>query len=644
MKIRVLPIVAVMLFVAGCVPPGQTTGQQGTAFGGTPANGGFATTNGGFANPGSLSANDPFGNQSAFNTGNTGFNSGVNNSAFGSSGINSTGFGATSGFNQGGFTANTFGNTGFDNSGFGNQGFGNQGFVDPNLGNQGFGNQGFGNQGFVDPNFGNQGFGSQGFGNQAFVDPNFGNQGFGAPIIGSPAFGHPAPGHHQDLGHTDHGHGDDGHSGVGIAGTGHEPYGSPLFGPTFDAFASGQLTPQITARRASHGDFEHVAVVQQLLQAAGFSTGPIDGKLGSQTIQAIRSFQRQNFLPITGHIDTRLVTALAGHSLDKLPGSHNNNVLREYEVGNSPNGVSLETQIAIAQRILGRNGFEPGPVDGRYGPYTSQAIRDFQLQSGIEPTGEVTPELLTALQRFDQFGRSGTPRGGNPVAGSAGSSPSSPGIVTLTPGSLDRPGLRSDVGIGAVPGLSQGMTLNVIADGQIISLGRETGSVRLNGLLIGTAMVANQTTLSYDAPMVNELGIDAFGQYDSISLNWRGFLMVQSSGQHDIVMQTDFDVRDDDNYCDIALMFRENGELVPVIKRRLSTERAIDRANLFLDEGLHEVSAWIQCKEIVGIRRFRSNLLMRGPGFELAQPISEQLMLTAEDFDDLAQALEHGGN
>ena len=51
--------------------------------------------------------------------------------------------------------------------------------------------------------------------------------------------------------------------------------------------------------------------VQLALKSAGFYTGPIDGKLGSQTKEAVKAFQRSNHLTPDGVIGTRTSVALA---------------------------------------------------------------------------------------------------------------------------------------------------------------------------------------------------------------------------------------------------------------------------------------------------------------------------------------------
>lgn len=53
--------------------------------------------------------------------------------------------------------------------------------------------------------------------------------------------------------------------------------------------------------------------------------------------------------------------------------------------------------ISHVQRRLTERAFDPGPVDGIYGPKTAEAIREFQAANGIEATGEVSEALIALL-------------------------------------------------------------------------------------------------------------------------------------------------------------------------------------------------------------------------------------------------------
>ena len=43
--------------------------------------------------------------------------------------------------------------------------------------------------------------------------------------------------------------------------------------------------------------------VQSQLNALGYSCGDVDGDMGPRTRSAIRAFQKENYLPVTGEVD-----------------------------------------------------------------------------------------------------------------------------------------------------------------------------------------------------------------------------------------------------------------------------------------------------------------------------------------------------
>ena len=54
--------------------------------------------------------------------------------------------------------------------------------------------------------------------------------------------------------------------------------------------------------------------------------------------------------------------------------------------------------VSVAQGLLGKLGFNIGLADGKMGGRTANAIRLFQLQEGFKVTGQVTPDLISAMQ------------------------------------------------------------------------------------------------------------------------------------------------------------------------------------------------------------------------------------------------------
>ena len=68
----------------------------------------------------------------------------------------------------------------------------------------------------------------------------------------------------------------------------------------YDSGSYGDNDPRLNSPRA----------VQATLAWRGFYSGRIDGVMGPETRSAIRSFQANQGLPVTGQIDDRLINAL----------------------------------------------------------------------------------------------------------------------------------------------------------------------------------------------------------------------------------------------------------------------------------------------------------------------------------------------
>jgi peptidoglycan hydrolase-like protein with peptidoglycan-binding domain len=61
-------------------------------------------------------------------------------------------------------------------------------------------------------------------------------------------------------------------------------------------------------------------------------------------------------------------------------------------------------QVEQLQQLLQQLGYDPGPVDGIFGPHTEAAVRRFQEQCGVAADGVVTDELLQWMrQAVDQW-------------------------------------------------------------------------------------------------------------------------------------------------------------------------------------------------------------------------------------------------
>ena len=108
---------------------------------------------------------------------------------------------------------------------------------------------------------------------------------------------------------------------------------------------------------------DQIREVQRDLLRKGYYSGPVDGIFGPKTERALREFQKNQQLPVTGQIG----------------------------------GLSRD-QIREVQRALLRKGYDAGPEDGSFGPWTARALRQFQKAQQLPVTGQLDDRSLAALQ------------------------------------------------------------------------------------------------------------------------------------------------------------------------------------------------------------------------------------------------------
>jgi peptidoglycan hydrolase-like protein with peptidoglycan-binding domain/Flp pilus assembly protein TadD len=126
-----------------------------------------------------------------------------------------------------------------------------------------------------------------------------------------------------------------------------------------------------------------VRELQRLLRRTGDRPGPIDGAYGPLTERAVRRFQADRGLRVDGIAGANTLAALVGRKVTLYPGA-----------GDESGGSRLVRQM---QRLLARAGNPPGPVDGRYGPLTEQAVKRFQADRDLRVDGIAGPLTFARL-------------------------------------------------------------------------------------------------------------------------------------------------------------------------------------------------------------------------------------------------------
>src|SRR4051794_18326260 len=131
---------------------------------------------------------------------------------------------------------------------------------------------------------------------------------------------------------------------------------------------------------------EPVKALQRRLRAVGSAPGPVDGRFGPLTEAAVRSFQHAQGLASDGIVGPRTNRPLRARV-----------ALARGAGGGLPHGSG---RVRSLQRHLRTLGAHPGPIDGRFGPWTEAAVRRFQHTRGLEATGIVDPRTQRRLARM----------------------------------------------------------------------------------------------------------------------------------------------------------------------------------------------------------------------------------------------------
>ncbi|MDQ6897450.1 MAG: N-acetylmuramoyl-L-alanine amidase [Actinomycetota bacterium] len=128
---------------------------------------------------------------------------------------------------------------------------------------------------------------------------------------------------------------------------------------------------------------------------------PVDAELFDESLDhAVRSFQQQRGLLVDGIVGPWTFSAL-----DAARWGLGDRLL-QHTPGHLARGDDVTT---LQERLLGL-GFDPGRVDGLFGPDTEAAVRAFQRGVGLLPDGQVGPDTLRAFADLRRSVAGGSPQ------------------------------------------------------------------------------------------------------------------------------------------------------------------------------------------------------------------------------------------
>ncbi len=142
---------------------------------------------------------------------------------------------------------------------------------------------------------------------------------------------------------------------------------------------------------------ETIRLVQSRLAGLGYEPGAANGIAGLLTRGAVMAFEHDQGLPVTGEVSEPLLRVL-----EKAPGAREAMALRVAQSRNP----HVEQVLRTVQQSLASLGYFTARVDGRGSDTLERAIRDYEMDNGMIPTGRVSAPLLTRLGRAP----SGVPR------------------------------------------------------------------------------------------------------------------------------------------------------------------------------------------------------------------------------------------
>ena len=146
----------------------------------------------------------------------------------------------------------------------------------------------------------------------------------------------------------------------------------------------------------------YVRAIQGELTKLGYYRGTIDGKAGPETVQAIRAWQHASGRKVDG-IPT---AAMPGQMRKGKPAASAKPAKptaapppAEPEAPAEVAATAVDGEVAAAQKLMLIEGYYRGAVDGRNGPQTQDAIKQWQENHGMARTGEVDAALLMSLAK-----------------------------------------------------------------------------------------------------------------------------------------------------------------------------------------------------------------------------------------------------
>lgn len=135
---------------------------------------------------------------------------------------------------------------------------------------------------------------------------------------------------------------------------------------------------------------ETVRILQHKLNKLSYYTDKIDGDMGILTENALKNFQKDNKLTVSGQADSETIFAL-------IKAERERNLRKIEELSETIRPGMHNKDVKTVQESLQYFGYYKGEIDGIYGPLTEKALQIAEEEHDIELTKEVTASSLKTL-------------------------------------------------------------------------------------------------------------------------------------------------------------------------------------------------------------------------------------------------------
>jgi peptidoglycan hydrolase-like protein with peptidoglycan-binding domain len=132
-----------------------------------------------------------------------------------------------------------------------------------------------------------------------------------------------------------------------------------------------------------------VKSVQRELAVRGYASGRTDGVLTLESRMAIIAYEFDGKLPISGDASEQVLKALI---FEKASG-----ITRKAKAGSADRFERRRDVIEQVQQMLAQLGYTSGPIDGQLDDKTRDAIRKFETDRNLKPTGHLTERVLLEM-------------------------------------------------------------------------------------------------------------------------------------------------------------------------------------------------------------------------------------------------------